>query len=149
MKRLSSDERKKGANAPSRAIRFASLILVVVTIAALGAVAFFTERGIVASRDLVIHTYQVRTQLNDLQLQLMRLEEHVKRSKPSEAGVGLRQSQQAAGKARQTFSALRNSTSDNRSQQIRLLQLWPLMTGVISASGVETGARQTTDATTQ
>lgn len=40
-------------------IRFASLILVVMTIIALGAVAYFTERGIIASRDSVIHTYQI------------------------------------------------------------------------------------------
>jgi CHASE3 domain sensor protein len=94
---------------------------VVVTIAALGAVAFFTERGIVASRDLVIHTYEVRIQLNDLQLQLMRLEEQAKPSTPSKAR--LRQSQQAAGKARQIFDALRTLTGDNLSQQIRLNQL--------------------------
>src|ERR1700739_2892563 len=113
MKRLSSDETKKGASAASRAIRFASLILVVVTIAALGAVAFFTERGIVASRDWVIHTYQVRAQLNDLQLQLMRLEEQYKPSRPNQAGSRPLQSQQAAEKARQTFAALPTLTGDN------------------------------------
>lgn len=143
------DEAKKGASAPSRKIRFASLILVVVTIAALGALAYFTERGIVASRDLVIHTYEVRTRLNDLELQLMRLEEQGKLSKPSQARSGLRQSQQAAEKARQTFVSLRNLTADNLSQQVRLSQLWPLMTGLISASRVETASGQTADAITQ
>ncbi len=53
-------------------IRFASLLLVFITILALGAVAYFTERGIVVNRDWVIHTYQVRSQLNDLQLEVMR-----------------------------------------------------------------------------
>src|ERR1700739_3410212 len=106
MKRLSSDETKKGASASSRAIRFASLILVVVTIAALGALAYFTERGIVASRDLVIHTYQVRTKRNELEWQLMWLEEHSKLSKPSQTRGGLHQSQQADDKARQTFGTL-------------------------------------------
>ena len=143
------DEGKKGASAPSRAIRFASLILVVVTIAALGALAYFTERGIVASRDLVIHTYQVRSHLNDLELQLMMLEERGKLSKASQARSGLRQSQEAAEKARKTFGSLRNLTADNLSQQARLSQLWPLMTGVISASGVETRTGQEVDATTQ
>ena len=144
-----TDERKNGARAASRAIRFASLILVVVTIAALGALAYFTERGIVASRDLVIHTYQVRTYLNDLQLQLMLLEERGKLSKPSQPRGGLRQSQQAADKARQTFGTLRKLTADNLSQQVRLSQLWPCMTSVISASGVETASGQMADATTQ
>lgn len=143
------DERKKDASAPSRAIRFASLILVVVTITALGALAYFTERGIVASRDSVIHTYQVRSHLNDLELQLMMLEERGKLSQASQARSGLRQSQQAAEKARQTFGSLRNLTADNLSQQVRLSQLWPLMTGVISASGVETGTGQKVNATTQ
>jgi signal transduction histidine kinase len=149
MRKLSSDERKKGAIAPSRAIRFASLVLVVLTIAALGALAFFTERGIVASRDWVIHTYEVQAQLNDLQLQLMRLDEQLKPSKPNEARSRLRQSQQAAGKARQTFGALRKLTGDNLSQQMHLNQLWPLVNAVISASGVGTRTEQPADPTTQ
>ena len=144
-----TDEKKNGANAASRAIRFASLILVVLTIAALGALAYFTERGMVASRDLVIHTYQVRTQLNDLELQLMWLEERGKLSRPSPARKGPHQSQRVADKARQTFGALRKLTADNLSQQVRLTQLSPLMTNVISASGVETGAGQPADATMQ
>jgi signal transduction histidine kinase len=146
MEKLSTGEIKKGAKKPSRAIRFASLILVVVTIAALGALAFFTERGIVASRDLVIHTYQVRTQLNDLQLQLMGLEQQVSPAKPS-AGPG--RSRSPAEKARQTFDALRKLTADNYSQQIRLNQLGPLMTGVISATGMKSGIGQETELTQQ
>jgi hypothetical protein len=47
----------------STTLRFASLVLVCLTVIALGAVAYFTERGIVVSRDWVIHTYQVRSQL--------------------------------------------------------------------------------------
>src|SRR5579862_3400446 len=56
----------------SNAIRFGSLILVVITIIALGAVAYFTERAIAIERDSVIHTYQVRSQLDDLQLEIIR-----------------------------------------------------------------------------
>ena len=56
----------------STTIRFASLVLVFLTIIALGAVAYFTERESCRSRDWVIHTYQVRSQLNDLQLEVMR-----------------------------------------------------------------------------
>jgi CHASE3 domain sensor protein len=62
---------KKPASSSTR-IRFASLALVFITILALGAVAYFTERGIAVNRDWVIHTYQVRSQLNDLQLEVMR-----------------------------------------------------------------------------
>jgi signal transduction histidine kinase len=141
MEKLSTDERGKGAQAPSRAIRFASLILVVVTIAALGGLAFFTERGIVANRDLVIHTYQVRTQLNDLQLQLMQLEQQVSPSRPS-AGSRPSRPGSAAESARQSFAVLRKLTADNPSQQIRLNQLGPLMISMISAAGGKSGIEQ-------
>ena len=56
----------KSQSPSSTIIRFASLVLVCVAIVALGAVAYFTERGIVVGRDWVIHTYQVRSQLSDL-----------------------------------------------------------------------------------
>lgn len=140
MEKPPSDERGKSESASSRALRFASLILVVITIAGLGAVAFFTERGIVSSRDSVIHTYQVRTQLSDLELQLMRLERH---SRTSETKNALRESHQAAGKARQSFGELRRLTGDNAAQQIRLDQLWPLITEVIASSRVQSGTAQT------
>ena len=70
---------RKASAAPSSAktssstrLRIASFALVLLTINTLGAMAYFTERGIVVSRDWVIHTYQVRSQLNDLQLEISR-----------------------------------------------------------------------------
>lgn len=72
MTRNSKSEPSKGQAPASTTIRFTSLILVCLTIIALGAVAYFTERGIVVSRDWVIHTYQVWSHLNDLQLEVMR-----------------------------------------------------------------------------
>ena len=145
MTNLSTNEKRIGTKAPSRAVRFASLILVVVTIAALGALAFFTERDIVASRDLVIHTYRVRTQVNDLQLELLQLEQNssLERSRP---GFG-QHSRSLAEKARQAFDALRRLTTDNASQQVRLNQLEPLMSVVISAAEVRTGDKQSFEAT--
>lgn len=141
MENLSIGENRNGTKAPSTAIRFASLILVVVTIAALGGLAFFTERSIVASRDLVIHTYEVRTQLNDLQLQLNWLGRQVSPAKSS-SGRGLGQSRSSAEKARQSFDTLRTLTADNLSQRIRLNQLGPLMAGMISDAGVKAGIGQ-------
>ena len=140
MEKPSIDDKKKKAGASSRGIRFASLILVVITIAGLGAVAFFTERGIVASRDAVIHTYQVRTELNDLELELMRLEDAPMHSRTSVTGK-LGRSQAAAGTARQTFERLRLLTRDNPVQQVRLDQLWPLLSDVISSSSVQSGTK--------
>lgn len=145
MANLSTDEKRIGTKAPSRAIRFASLILVVVTIAALGALAYFTERGIVASRDLVIHTYQVQSQLNDLQLELLQLERKSGHEE-SRSGPGQR-SRSPAERARHAFDALRKLTIDNPSQQAWLNQLEPLMAAVISAPEVRTGDKQNLDAT--
>lgn len=145
MTNLSTNEKRIGTKAPSRAVRFASLILVVVTIAALGALAFFTERDIVASRDLVIHTYQVRTQVNDLQLELLQLEQNSSLER-SRSGFG-QHSRSLAEKARRAFDALRRLTTDNASQQVRLNQLEPLMSVVISAAEVRTGDKQSFEAT--
>ena len=107
----------------STRIRFASLMLVFITILALGAVAYFTERGIVVSRDWVIHTYQVRSQLNDLQLEVMRAGAN---EAPFLLTPGIERftpfSQQAE-LARHTVEELRTLTRDNPQQQERLEQL--------------------------
>ena len=68
----SSSARTRKPRFSAHTIRLASLVSVVITIISLGAVAYFTERGIVLSRDWVIHTYQVRSKLHDLELEIMR-----------------------------------------------------------------------------
>jgi signal transduction histidine kinase len=107
----------------STRIRFASLILVFITILALGAVAYFTERGIVVSRDWVIHTYQVRSQLNDLQLEAMRAWDD---GAPILLTPGIKRftrSRQPFELARQTVEELGRLTRDNPRQQERLVRL--------------------------
>ncbi len=93
----------------STRVRFASLVLVFLAILALGAVAYFTERGIAVSRDWVIHTYQVRSQLNDLQLEIMRAESTETRSSDARDGP-FPQSRQQSDLARQTVDELRRLT---------------------------------------
>ncbi len=105
----------------STTIRFVSLTLVCLTIIALGAVAYFTERGIVANRDWVIHTYQVRSLLSDLQLE-------VPRSETNETNrlLLLQNSLQPAYEsdlADRTVEELRHLTRDNLRQQERLEEL--------------------------
>src|SRR5712671_3918063 len=56
----------------STTLRFLSLGLVFLTMVSLGAVTYFTERGILRSRDWVIHTYEVRYQVKQLSMQIMR-----------------------------------------------------------------------------
>src|SRR5579864_51245 len=101
----------------SNTIRFGSLVLVIVTIVTLGAVAYFTERGIVLRRDWVIHTYQVRSHLNDLQLEIMRAhaEETAYLLTPDKEAHP--RSREQADLARQTVTSLRVLTSDNSRQQ--------------------------------
>ncbi len=107
-----------GSSWPRTTIRFVSLTLVCLTIIALGAVAYFTERGIVASRDWVIHTYQVRSLLSDLQLE-------VTRSQTNESNGlhllpnSLRPAHEA-DLAHRTVEELQRLTRDNLRQQKRL-----------------------------
>ena len=105
----------------STTIRLVSLTLVCLTIIALGAVAYFTERGIVASRDWVIHTYQVRSELNDLQLEVTRSQ-----SNETNRLLLLQNSLQPAHQsdlAHRTVEELQRLTRDNARQQERLQEL--------------------------
>ncbi|HET6178992.1 MAG TPA: ATP-binding protein [Candidatus Sulfotelmatobacter sp.] len=123
MKRKPISERVKAQIAPSTVLRLASLALVFLTIVALGAVAYFTERGIVFSRDWVIHTYQVRSQLNDLQLDITRAQANDATFLLTRDRQQLPQSQEQSELAGQTLNKLRRLTYDNPRQQQRLAQL--------------------------
>jgi signal transduction histidine kinase len=122
-------------------IRIASLVLVVITIIALGAVAYFTERGIVVSRDWVIHTYRVRSELDQLQLQIMRAEANETAylfTPESQQNLLSRQQGQAA---RHTIETLSELTRDNPRQQDRLAKLAALLEQGLSL--LERGRRAT------
>ncbi len=116
----------------STTIRFASLVLVCLTIIVLGAVAYFTERDIVLSRDWVIHTYQVRSHLSDLQLEVMHAEGDETSSLLMPAKQPLSQSPHRSDLALQTVAELRRLTGDNPQQQQRLDSLRQIL--------VETGS---------
>ena len=126
MTRNSNPAHLKTPASSSTRIRFASLVLVFITILALGAVAYFTERGIAVSRDWVIHTYQVRSQLNDLQLEVMRAAAET----PVLPMHGIGQfpaSRQQSDLVRETVEELRRLTRDNPRQQERLEQLGQIL----------------------
>ncbi len=111
----------------STRIRFASLVLVFVTIIALAAVAYFTERGIVVNRDWIIHTYQVRSQLNDLQLDVLRAKEDETNSLLMSGVEQDLQVREQFDLANQTVDQLRELTRDNMRQQERLEHLGGLL----------------------
>ena len=125
MVRIADGETPKSQVASARTIRLASLVLVVVTIVALGGVAYFTERGIVARRDSVIHTYQVQSTLGDLQLELMRARADETTLLLIRNRNQIPRSQRQAQLARQSVNALRQLTRDNPGQQARINQLLP------------------------
>jgi len=132
MAEFAHGESAKAAVLSSKTFRLASLVLVVTTIVALGAVAYFTERGIVASRDLVIHTYQVRTELKDLQLELMRSWADQTAYFLLHRRNELSNSENNEEKSRQTIAVLRNLTQDNPRQQARLEEISPLQGQIAS-----------------
>ena len=110
-------------SASSSALRLLSLALIFLTILALAAVAYFTERGIASSRDWVVHTYQVRSQLNDLQLEVTRAEADETRYLLAGEKAELPQFRQESELALQTIAALGRLTKDNLHEQERLAQL--------------------------
>ena len=116
----------------STTFRVVSFVLMFITIIALASVAYFTERGIAVSRDWVIHTYQVRSQLNDLQLELMRAQAGEITYLLMKENQQLPQSREQAGLATQTVNELRRLTKDNPRQQARLSQLADMLTESVS-----------------
>jgi signal transduction histidine kinase len=103
------------------------LILVFVTISALAAVAFFTERGILANRDRVIHSYQVRSELGDLQLEVLRAQDNQNTALLMSGMPLLPPSRNESDLARQTVVELRKLTRDNPRQQQRLERLGQML----------------------
>ena len=117
----------KSSSRATSAIRVVSFALVLATVMAAGAVAYFTERGIVSGRDWVIHSYQVRSQLSDLQIEIMRARDSEVSSILTSEGMGLPLAHEQANLATHTVEELRRLTRDNPQQQDRLNQLGPLL----------------------
>src|SRR5271163_3018199 len=117
----------RSSSRSTQAIRVVSFALVLATVMAAGAVAYFTERGIVSGRDWVIHSYQVRSQLSDLQIEIIRARDSEMTSMLTHDGVGLSLSREQANLAGHTVEELRRLTRDNPRQQERLNQLGPLL----------------------
>lgn len=122
-------------------LRFASLILVFVAISALAAVAYFTERGILINRDWVIHTYQVRSELGDLQLEVLRVQGNQKDSLLMPGMHPFPPFSDKSDLARQTVVELRKLTRDNPRQQERLERLEQMLADRASLLDKNTDAR--------
>jgi CHASE3 domain sensor protein len=57
----------------SPSVRFATIFLALLIIVVVGILAYVTEIGTMSSQEWVVHTYQVRSELNDLQMELTRI----------------------------------------------------------------------------
>jgi signal transduction histidine kinase/Skp family chaperone for outer membrane proteins len=94
----------------------------VVIIAAAG---YATMKGMATSRDWLGHTYQVKSELADVELNRALLHEYQTEALPSaEKQAGL---QSAAEALRQSLQRLKEATQDNAAEQERIEQLEPLL----------------------
>ncbi len=113
---------KTGRSARVPLARFGSLILAMALLAVTGIIGIVTVEKLKASRELVLHTYQVRGLLKDLSSEIG--ENHANfdlyqlSRNPDEARDLERQAQEQLGAVQE----LRNLTFDNPSQQERLQQ---------------------------
>src|SRR5205807_5278067 len=116
--RLDIAERAKLALS-SPAVRFATFPLALVIIVIVGILAYVTEVGTTSSQEWVIHTYQVRSELNDLQLELARVHASESAYLLAHEDAQLALTQQQEELIPRTLSTLRGLTWDNSSEQKR------------------------------
>lgn len=107
-------------------MRLASLSFALVMIITTGVIAYFTEAGVMNSRTWVLHTYQVKDDLEELQATLNEMrasgELYLLTNNKSE----LLRSREQAGKIRDLAGTVQRLTQDNPSQQRRMEMLRPL-----------------------
>ena len=123
---LSTPQVSRGPTHP--ATRFRKLFPYIGTglVVVIAAAGYATIRGMATSRDWLGHTYQVKSELSDLQLNRARLHEYEVQS--GAAPGGEREVLRSAADAiRQSLGRLKELTADDAAEQERLEQLAPLM----------------------
>jgi signal transduction histidine kinase len=111
----------------SPAVRLASFFLALLIIVVVGILAYVTEIGTMTSQEWVVHTYQVRSELNDLQLELARTHASESAYLLAHEDDQFTRTKQEEELVTKTLSTLRGLTWDNSSQQKRLNMLEPLL----------------------
>ena len=111
----------------SPAARLASFFFALVIIVVVGILAYVTELGTMSSQEWVVHTYQVRSELNDLQLELTRVHASESAYLLAHEDDQLTQTKLQEELVFKTLSTLRGLTWDSSSQQKRLNTLEPLL----------------------
>jgi signal transduction histidine kinase len=119
----------------SAVIRFASLVLVFITMIAVGGIAYFTQRGIEASRDQVVHSYRVRAELSDLQLEIVHAEAVESRNNTPEGKHHVPPPVAEFDLAAQQIEQLHRLTADDPHQQALVDQSGQILTASRASSG--------------
>lgn len=111
---------------PKLPVRFASLLFALVMIITTAAIAYATEAGVMNSRMWIVHTYRVKTHLEELQSTLNEMRASGELYLLSNDKSELLRSREQASKVRDLAGTVQQLTRDNPSQQRRLELLRPL-----------------------
>jgi signal transduction histidine kinase len=116
-------------------VRTPSLIIGVLLVIGIGILAFHTESGVDNSRKWIVHTYDVRTDLQNLQMAIAQARATRSAYLLSADSDQRTQMQQQLQTIHQLIQRLRISMADNPRQQARMNTLEPLLTELISEMG--------------
>jgi signal transduction histidine kinase len=106
--------------------RLALPIFALAMIVSTGVIAYFTEAGVMTSRAWVVHTYEVRQNLDELQAALSEMRASGELYLLTNDTTELLHSRGQATRVRDLVATLQGLTGDNPAQQQRLDQLRPL-----------------------
>ncbi len=123
MSAADAPQRLRATFFPLPTIRFGSLILAVVLLAATGVIGYVTVQKMMASRNLVLHTYFVRGLLKDLRSDIGESHANFDLFQLSRNPDEVVQFEEQVREELQNVEKLRTLTSDNPQQQERLDQL--------------------------
>jgi signal transduction histidine kinase len=107
-------------------MRLASLIFALMMIIATGVIAYFTEAGVKNSRSWVLHTYEVKTDLEEMQAVLNEMRASAELYLLSNDEAELIHFRDQTSQIRDLTASLLRLTQDNPTQQERLNLLQPL-----------------------
>jgi signal transduction histidine kinase len=108
-------------------IRFVSFAIVLLMITAIALGAYFTQVGVAETRDWIVHTYEVRSSLRDLRIQLAEARASAAMYLATQESAQLAEFHDQVSGIPKLMASLRKLTSDNLGQRDRLDQLEPLL----------------------
>jgi CHASE3 domain sensor protein len=135
MELATKPESKQPVRFSRRQMRPLSLIVGVLLVVGIGVLTFHTEAGVDYSRKWVVHTYDVRTDLQNLEMAITQARAARSTYLLSGDPEQFAQLKHQLQNIPQLLERLRNSTADNPRQQERIKSLEPLLTEQIADMG--------------